>query len=174
MFDATDGLSRTITAQAIATNQTFPFVTIDNFEVYARDARIACQAESFAYTARVKAQDIMAFNEYSITHSNWVKKSQALTNALENENKVYDELTILPFIYDTTYDINTGEQTIVPTRTNAEVLWQTSPVIDNGFLLMSNLVSLNVENSTNIYGMVDHTNGKGYFSWLPLLPEGTL
>lgn len=69
---------------------------------------------------------------------------------------------IVPFIYNTTYDVSTGEQSIIPTaNTVAEVMWQNSPVVNNGLLLMSNLHSLVDADATavNPYQAIRKTKG---------------
>jgi len=148
LFDAAQGLSNTITAEAMALNMTFPFVTINNFEVFARDARIVSKAELVSCSLVVEAADIPAFNQYGPpAAAKWIQTTQVLNDHLKenddgNNVEMAPQTQILPFIYDTTYDISTGEQTVTPSTTDSEVLWQTSPLIENGLLLMSNLVSI--------------------------------
>ena len=144
LFDAAQGLSNTMTAEAIALNMTFPFVTLNNFEVYARDARIASKAELMSCSLKVEAADIPAFNQYAPNAtSEWVQATkEVMAYGDGHDNIDTNPIQILPFIYDTTIDLTTGEQSISPTTTDSEVLWQTSPLIENGFLLMSNLLSI--------------------------------
>ena len=148
LFDAAQGLSNTITAEAIGLNMTFPFVTINNFEAFARDARIASKAELVSCSLVVQAADIPAFNQYGPpAAAKWIQTTQVLNDHLKenddgNNVEMAPQTQILPFIYDTTYDISTGEQTVTPSTTDSEVLWQTSPLIENGLLLMSNLLSI--------------------------------
>eukprot|EP00977_Amphora_coffeiformis_P005788 scaffold1221_cov207-Amphora_coffeaeformis.AAC.47 len=161
LFDSTQGLSNTITAEAIALNMTFPFVTLNNFEVYARDARIASKAELLSCSLVVEATDIPAFNQYAPpAAAAWILTSEQLMAYYDSEGHGSMDMTpsngsggddmknmapktqILPFVYDTTYNITTGEQAITPSSTDSEVLWQTSPLVGNGFLLMSNLLSI--------------------------------
>ena len=168
LFDAMKGLSSSITAEAASLNQTFPFVTLRNYEVFANDAKIASKSELINFSVRVSADQIQAFNAYAPLHAQeWIYASQVLANQLEGTEAEMETIQTLPFIYDTTYNIATGEQSIAPTTTNAEVLWQTSPVIKNGFLLMTNLLGIQVpdENgqfveSTSIWEAVRITQGK--------------
>ena len=143
LFDATESLSSSVTAEAMALNMTFPFVTLNNYEVFARDARLASKAEFMCISMRLSAQQIPEFNAYAPAKAQeWIATSQLLANQLEQTDTEYEPIQTLPFVYDTFVDINTGEQTISPTTTDAEVLWQTSPVIHNGFMLMSNLLGI--------------------------------
>lgn len=88
LFDATEGLSRAITAQAQASEQTFPFVTLDNFEVYAHEARVGSKAETIGYSPIVRAADIQDFNAYAPEHAEaWVRSSQALAHELEGTSQ---------------------------------------------------------------------------------------
>ena len=165
LFEATDSLSTMITADASSLGMNFPNVTISKFEVYARDARLASKAELFAFSVKVSAKEIPQFNAYAASGKaqEWIAASQRITNQMDGTPyRAYDPIYTLPFIYDTTYDINTGEQSITATvDSDAEVSWQTSPVINNGFLLMSNLLSITGGSETQIspYDVVKVTQG---------------
>lgn len=165
LFESTDGLSAMITAEASSFNMNFPNVTIPNFEVYGRDARLASKVELFSFSVQVSAEEVPQFNAYAASGKaqEWIAASQSTTNQMDGTpDREYDPIHTLPFIYDTTYDINTGEQSIAPSMgSNAEVAWQTSPVINNGFLLMSNLLSLTTGTDGQVgpYDVVKVTQG---------------
>lgn len=146
-MDAGRGLSSIVTTEAIQLNQTFPFVTINNFEVFARQARIASKAEVMSLSLHVEADQLQAFNAYAPSHAQeWLAASQMLNNDYEGTDAEIEMIPTLPFVYDTDVDIVTGEQSIAPTTTRAEVAWQISPVVKNGFLLMSNLIGITTAN----------------------------
>ena len=171
LFDASVGITQSITAEAIALNQTFPFVTIPKYEVYAREARIASHAEVVSYSPRVKAEQIPAFNEYAAKNVDWIDKSRALQNQLENKDEVFQPAFVIPFVFDTTYDVNTGEQSVSPSTTDAEVLWHTSPLSNSAFLFMANLLSVesNTYDGPSPYDLVRITGGKYIFGAFAVL-----
>ena len=89
MFEACRSLSFSITAQAYAQNSTFPFVTVENWEVQAREARLRGNVEVLTYNPLSSdTPTIMAFNAYARQNSDWQQESieeyKKLTPAIRN------------------------------------------------------------------------------------------
>lgn len=77
ILGATRGLSEVLTSQAIQTNRTWPFVTLDSFEVLVRNTRLLGQSELVVLAPLVATSQIEAWNAYSNTHQDWIDQSFA-------------------------------------------------------------------------------------------------
>jgi hypothetical protein len=97
-------LSEHITATAIATNQTWPFVTIPHLEVEASYCRQTSGAEVLSVAPIVAQKDIARWGVYSVEHQNWLQESRAI---IRNSGRAgtlslssYVEGNIFPLIYE--------------------------------------------------------------------------
>lgn len=102
-------------------------------------------------------------------HDHEHRRTQHEDDRDQDQEDVEHKLDILPFIYDVQFDVTTGQQTVLPifdgsAGKTVEPLWQTSPVLQNGLLLMSNMLSLQEPNSDGTvipspYTVVRQTQG---------------
>lgn len=91
MVDSISDLSLIITAQANRNNWTFPFVTVEDWELHAGNARRRGFLEGIAYTPLVQGQDTLnQFLLYALEHNDWQEavkpaKQQNRTSGSTNE-----------------------------------------------------------------------------------------
>ncbi|KAL3929684.1 MAG: hypothetical protein SGARI_004682, partial [Bacillariaceae sp.] len=78
VLQATQGLSEILTAEAITTNSTWPFVTLSNFEVYVGNTRAQASSELIAVAPIVSKENLPKWNEYSNEHQGWIDESFAV------------------------------------------------------------------------------------------------
>jgi hypothetical protein len=97
-------LSEHITASAIATNQTWPFVTIPHFEVEASYCRQTSGAEILAFAPLIGANDIEAWGPYSVENQGWLQESRDI---IQNSGRAgtltlssYLEGNVTPMIFE--------------------------------------------------------------------------
>lgn len=72
MLEATQGLSQILTAQAAMGNATWPFFTLDNFEVWARHIRNMGNSEMVVFAPFVGRHQVAEWNAYSNVHQGWI------------------------------------------------------------------------------------------------------
>lgn len=143
-----------MTSEAKLGNMTFPFVTLHNFEVFARDARHTSGVDAILYTPVVEADEIQAFNAYASEQIKWIEYSFNITNELEGTNLKQEPTQFVPFIFDSTVDQATGEPSIVPTTGKlCEPLWQVSPVQNDTSFIMVNWHSLSPDQKEILEGL---------------------
>lgn len=155
LFTSMRGLSRSVTTEAIALNMTFPFVTLNNFEVFGKLARDTSGLETIEFSPFVESHDVTAFEAYAQAHADgWIQSSRATEQAIDavnntkihtNNGVVYEDFDIVPFIYDVSVDPETGEPTMTPVSGNGPFspLWHFTPPPVSPFLIMSNTFSVN-------------------------------
>ena len=128
---ATRDCSRLITAQAVAQNYQFPMATLNQFELYAAQARERARIESLMYLPMVENEnDLETFNDYMRQHEQeWVATARQIQAsmypadiAVENE----------PFTFEySVFDVVNGQ--IVTSNENGfsqapyMPVWQWSP-----------------------------------------------
>lgn len=153
LFDSMRGLSRSVTAEALALNMTFPYATFYDFEVYGKLAREMSGLETIEFSPFVGNDELRAFEAYANQHSDWITSSQqteqdiegttaAVTNATTSGDVVvYEPFDMVPFIYDVVVDPQTGEQDIQPVVEGDgpfSPLWHFTPPPVSPFLIMTN------------------------------------
>lgn len=80
VLGATKGLSEVLTSQAIKTQSTWPFVTLDSFEVLVRNTRLLGRSELVVLAPLVHgADEIVSWNNYSNYHQGWLDESFGAT-----------------------------------------------------------------------------------------------
>lgn len=94
-------LSEEITSYAITSGLTFPFVTMEHFEVNADHARKQSGAEIVTTLPLVKQEQAEAWSRYSVENIGWIDSSRAIAaSGQENlDSALSEDKTIVPFIY---------------------------------------------------------------------------
>jgi hypothetical protein len=97
-------LAERIAATAIATNQTWPFVTIPHYEVDAAYCRQASGAEMIAFNPIISQDDVDEWIPYSIANQGWLTESREI---MKNSGKAgtltlssYLDGDVAPLIYE--------------------------------------------------------------------------
>ena len=75
VFGVLEGLSVATTSHALHSNETFPFVTIPNYEERAAAARASSQALLIAYLPLVQDADRNDWESYSVENQDWIQSS---------------------------------------------------------------------------------------------------
>jgi hypothetical protein len=121
-FRVLETFARTITSTALYANQTWPFMTLPDFEVRANDLRDVSSAEQVAFAPIIRDQDREAFEAYTVEHQAWIQQG------LDYEYML--SLSKLGEDNDSEQDIQTESNTIAP-GTNMEgfaVFSQAKPI----------------------------------------------
>lgn len=79
MITAAYTLGDGITATALATNQEWPRVTIDNFEIKAAHARLDADSELIMFSPLVPGNAVEVWEGYASGKQDWLKESQELS-----------------------------------------------------------------------------------------------
>ena len=143
MREASRSLSLTLTAQANRYGWTFPFVTMENWEVHASEARKRGGIEIVAFLPYLQHGDgeIQAFNQYAAENREaWQLESIAMYKILnpEFENSNF-AVSSNPVVYNLNGDeINPATTTKVPATGPGPVtpLWMQSPPSQGDFSIM--------------------------------------
>lgn len=157
LFASTRGLSNALTSEALTTNMTWPFVTFYDFEMFARQARLASGIEAFCFLPLINKTDLDSWNTYALEHEDWVAASHQLENYISDtaggKEDAFEPFTMPPFVYDF------ADGGIVPTRGEGLIspIWMTSPPNVSPNLLKVN--TLNVETAQHPQLMVQKTKG---------------
>lgn len=141
LFDSSRAFSRTITAEARALGMTWPFVTLSDFEVAGHAARISSRTEVMAFLPIVEDADLAEFNGYTLQNEGWLEESRQFAREITGEDVEGGPVQMLPFVYDITIDLESGEQSFAPSfgQEDYAPVWQMTPPPPDGFLLKSNL-----------------------------------
>jgi hypothetical protein len=73
----------TVTSEAMMKNESWPFVTSDQFEVKAAHARLDSLTEVIMMSPLVKDTERSQWEEYSVYHKEWIKESYALKTEVD-------------------------------------------------------------------------------------------
>ena len=118
-------LSEAISAHAMKNNETFPFVTLPGFELFASYARQLSGIEMLAYTPLVQDHQMADWIKYSMENQGWLEESREMT---QRENTAeglftttsYEQDDIPPLIYERN---DNGQE--VPSKTPPYLpIWQ--------------------------------------------------
>lgn len=82
LIRAVEGLSEAISAAAYRRNETFPFVTVDLFEVVGRYARKRSSSDFVAWSPLVSEDQRDAWMNYTRANAWWVEQSRFLASSL--------------------------------------------------------------------------------------------
>jgi hypothetical protein len=97
-------LSEHITAAAIATNQTWPFVTIPHFEVEASYCRQTSGVEILSIQPIIGEDDIDAWGPYSVENQGWLQESRTIIKKSGRAGTLtlssYVEGNITPLVFE--------------------------------------------------------------------------
>jgi hypothetical protein len=72
-------LSTDITSYAVATNATWPFVTLPHFDLHTRVSESQLGAEMVIFSPIVKIDDKIAWEAYSMNQENWIAQDLVST-----------------------------------------------------------------------------------------------
>ena len=98
-------ISDIITSVAETNGESFPFVTLDNFEVYGHQAIQRTRLEGIAFCPVVMPEEVPQWNNYSVAHQGWLGKSiKTYTESDEKYSDVPLEADIVPILYTTLPD----------------------------------------------------------------------
>jgi len=102
MFEASRALSREMTAEAVLHDMTFPYISFDNYEVFATQAREAAGLEVISYAPVVQLDQAEQFVNYTVANQNWISDSRRLGMLLDPTLQFddIDNTEFLPQIYD--------------------------------------------------------------------------
>jgi hypothetical protein len=97
-------LSQIISASAINNNETWPFVTVPQFEVHGEYCRQTSGAETVAILPLVSQANLLAWNMYSVENQGWLNESRSIIQNSGNKDTLslssYLDGNITPFIYE--------------------------------------------------------------------------
>lgn len=169
MVSASHSFSEMISSVAKSTNQTWPFVTVPDFELHAGNVREMARADVVALTPYVDYSLRLEWNKYSRSHLEWWRESRERSGRVVPEN--YQE-SMLP-IYSPTGQFRPQDE-----ADHAHILyWQCSPTaalpiinFDLGILPGHNGVRLAMKKSrgqlfgdlTNFTTLIADDNTKTY------------
>lgn len=133
LAQATRDCSRLVTGDAVAQRYQFPLATLDQFELYAAQARERARIESLLYLPIIEHDsDLESFNDYMRQHEQeWVTTAREIQDSMypnTNDDTIENE----PFSFEyAVFDVVNGE--MVTTTENASSrapftpVWQWSP-----------------------------------------------
>ena len=140
-------MSRSLTSEAIALNMTWPFVAVNNFEVFGRQTRLSSGMETVGMTAFVELEQLNDFNAFTQQNKGWIEHSHEIEAQIEDKENLHQPFDISPFVYDILVDPETGEQS--PSLPSGDgpfaVIWGVSPPPISPYLLLANTFSLVVQ-----------------------------
>jgi hypothetical protein len=146
LFSAMRGCSNSISAAAITTNSTFPFVTVPAFEVLAESVRKQSESEFLLFTPKVEVGEVTRWNRYATANEGWYEESKQLAVSSSEGRLVQSDFapgSPLPFIYEATLDEN-GNPTVVPVMPGMNdppfyPAWQVSPPPFSPIVIKANI-----------------------------------
>jgi hypothetical protein len=142
LFSTMRSCSNSISAAAIATNSTFPFVTVPTYEVLGESVRQQSGTELLVFTPKVQVDEVTRWNEYATYNEGWYEESKQLAVSSSKGTLVQSDFapgSPLPFIYNTIVDED-GNPSIMPAvNPPFYPLWQFSPPPFSPFLLKANI-----------------------------------
>jgi hypothetical protein len=113
----------------MATNATWPFVTLPDFEVVtSKSFNTTAGAELFMFAPRVPRQERRAFEAYAQAHQGWIKQD------LENRGSDIDPGPIPERIYTVSKDDDVETEFSAP-------LWQIGPAPTNASIILKDIYS---------------------------------
>ncbi len=127
-----------ITKAALETGQTFPFVTVDHFEILGRQFIHTLQVKQITWSPLIDVEEYAAWTNYSTENIGWLNQSVELNLAgSENDHTIEDYN-----FSDTNYEITAagGDLSSGPWSP----IWQTSPPPFNSELINFDMYSLPV------------------------------
>jgi hypothetical protein len=150
MLSSFKTLADLFTSTAHHAGETFPFVTIDDFEVFAAETRDLSKAASLSFMPfLINSTTVTAWNAYSANHSEWIAQSLAFHNdeaqagvSATEEKALREEFHGFVYKYDSArlHVPVEGEGPFAP-------IWQRSPISVNTTRLINlDLTSLPVYN----------------------------
>ena len=86
-------MALTVTSHAVATNQTFPFVTVKHYEARAQQVLRLSGARYLSMSVRVEPQERSDWESYSVRNTQWVQ------DGLDYQGTLAVAQPITPFIY---------------------------------------------------------------------------
>lgn len=87
MFDGLRGFSEMITAHATKNNDTWPRVTLPNFEVVAEHIRVQTKVEFINFVPLVNISERVEFEKYAFENQGWIADSRKFTLGKEGTLK---------------------------------------------------------------------------------------
>ena len=84
-LDALSTFSYSLTGYALSQGETWPFVTLPNFELQGRSAMINAEALSTSVIPVISEEDRAAWEDYVPKHADWIKESQDYQEGLEQQ-----------------------------------------------------------------------------------------
>jgi hypothetical protein len=142
LFSTMRGCSNSISAAAIATNSTFPYVTVPTFEVLAELVREQSETELLVFTPKVEVGEVPRWQEYAMANEGWYEESKQMAVSSSKGNLVESDFASgspLPFIYNTMVDEN-GNPFPAPAKNPPFYpIWQMSPPPFSPFLIKANI-----------------------------------
>jgi hypothetical protein len=137
-----------ITKAAVETGQTFPFVTVDHFEILGRQFIHTLQVEQITWSPIIDAQEYAAWTNYSAENIGWLNQSVELYLAGSGSGYTHEDFNFS----DTNYEITTTGTELSSGPWSP--IWQTSPPPFNSELINVDMYSLPVafveQNAMNI------------------------
>jgi hypothetical protein len=131
LFSTMRSCSDSITGAAIATNSTFPFVTVPTFEILGHSVRQQSGAEMIIFTPKIQADELTSWEEYAIANEGWYEDSKKLAISSTERTSVltdYMSGSIPTFVYDTSVEVMIGNLTPTPIENHPFYpMWQLSP-----------------------------------------------
>jgi hypothetical protein len=129
--------SDSITGAAIATNSTFPFVTVPTFEIFGHSVRQQSGAELIIVTPKVQFDELTRWEEFAIANEGWYEESKKLSILSDRE---YVSGDIPTFVYDASVEATIGNLTPTPIENGPFYpMWQLSPPPFTPFPLKADL-----------------------------------
>lgn len=184
LFDAFNGLSNSLTSEAITLNMTFPFVTFPSFEVLAHQARVASKVEVIGFTPRIENEQTLAeWNEYALENERWVEEAHRIERQLDPAAPDYQPFQLPPFAYNLIVNPETGERNMVPPSGEGPFtpLWMNSPPPRSPYLMKVNTLVIDIAGShpqeglaslQGMYSVVEHEKPLGR-GGVPRFPADT-
>mmetsp|Transcript_2536 Transcript_2536/g.6381 ORF Transcript_2536/g.6381 Transcript_2536/m.6381 type:complete len:1225 (+) Transcript_2536:138-3812(+) len=95
-------LAEQMAANALANNETFPFVTLQDFELLGGHARRLSRLDVLQYTPIVEEADVEEWANYSALNQGWIERSRELATGGDSLliNTVYEGGNINPDIWE--------------------------------------------------------------------------
>jgi hypothetical protein len=121
---ALEGLSEAVTAAALKRNETFPFVTVNLFEIVGRYARRHSSSDFVAWSPLVAEEKEGTWRNFSSSNAWWVEQSHLLESTLGSTTKGLS-------------DESMKVQTLHLPPNYFLPLWQTSPIQPNATSLLT-------------------------------------
>jgi hypothetical protein len=142
LFSTIRSFSNTISAAAIETNSTFPFVTVPMFEVLAESALLQSESELLIFTPKVEVGEVTRWQEYATANERWYEESKHMHVSSSKGSLVQSDFasgSLLPFIYNTIVDENGNSAPGSPVNPPFYPIWQVSPPPFSPFLIKANI-----------------------------------